>query len=90
MAPERLAEERVVALEDGAPAAVGHLAARRVESTMSLNITVASMRSGSRSTRVPVMNSSLSPRTNSLLPIEHMLSPPSSSTKRAFGMREAM
>ncbi len=38
-------------------------AARRVESQMSVNSTVASIRSGSRSCRVPVRNSSISPIT---------------------------
>ena len=41
---------------------------------MSVNSTVASMRSGSRSWRVPVRNSSISPSIASLSPIENMLS----------------
>ena len=55
-------------------------AARSVEPQMSVNSTVASMRSGSRSWRSPVRNSSISPSSPSLSPIEYMLSPPSSST----------
>ena len=80
VALERLPEERVVALEQEAPAAVAHLGGALVESQMSVNSTVASIRSGSRSWRVPVRNSSISPEQASESPIENMLSPPSSST----------
>ena len=81
VALERLAEQRVVALEQEAPAAVAHLGGAAASSrTMSVNSTVASIRSGSRSWRVPVRNSSISPISASESPSENMLSPPSSST----------
>jgi len=47
---------------------------------MSVNRTVANTRSGSRSWREPVTNSSISPRMASLSPTEKRLSLPSSST----------
>ena len=56
---------------------------------MSVNSTVASTRSGSRSWRAPVRNSSISPRIASESPAENRLSLPSSSTYRAPGMCSA-
>ncbi len=55
----------------------------RVESTMSVNSTVASTRSGGCSCRCPVRNSSISPVTDFMSPTKGMWSTPSSSTSRA-------
>src|SRR4051812_27595294 len=67
------------------PGARGGLAAVRVESTMSVNRTVARTRSRSAAWRLPVRNSSISPRTRSLSPNQGGWSSPGSSASFAFG-----
>ena len=62
MALELGADQGVVALEELAPAPVPQLGGCSVDSTMSVNSTVSSLRSGSGAWRVPVRNDSTSSR----------------------------
>ena len=56
---------------------------------MSVNSTVASIRLDSGRDRTPVKNSSISPRTASVSPIQGRWSSPVSSTNEALGIRSA-
>jgi hypothetical protein len=85
-----LAHHLLVLDQDPVPAAVPFSAASLVESTMSVNSTVASTRSGSTTGLAPVRNSWASSTTVSWSPKNGKWSSPGSSTNWATGMRSAM